>query len=286
MYIPSPPPPPLTPVAAEDPRFEKPEKKAPVLSSSNPPACPTVATNGSAYENRSSQRYDPNQSNGDGSRQKSSKDVMNSASSDEIKLRRGSIPPPPPPPPAPPSEDLSAPKKPLENGFSHRSESMSRIRDASSDRSESTSRSRGATSHSSHSRHSSRDIEADSSVLKQKTRDADVAPLMMSEKSSRKVPSPPPPPPPVHSDVPLPDSFPQPPPRPSFLDEENALYSHNGSKQVVFREDRFTVHPDEVDQKADEFIAKFHEQIRLAKAQSYRERLDEGQKLGMKNDLS
>lgn len=288
MYIPSPPPPPLTPVAAEDPRFEKPEKKAPVLSSSNPPACPTVATNGSAYENRSSQRYDPNQSNGDGSRQKSSKDVLNSASSDEIKLRRGSIPPPPPPPPAPPSEDLSAPKKPLENGFSHSSESRSKIRDASSDRSESTSRSRGATSHSSHSRHSSRDIEADSSVSKQTTRDADVAPLMMSEKSSRKVPSPPPPPPPlpVHSDVPLPDSFPQPPPRPSFLDEENALYSHNGSKQVVFREDRFTVHPDEVDQKADEFIAKFHEQIRLAKAQSYRERLDEGQKLGMKNDLS
>lgn len=253
------PPTPLRPirVAAEDPRFEKPEKKAPVLSSPNSPASPAVAANGSAHENRSSQRYDPNQSNGDVSRQKSSKDVLNSASANEIKLKREPIASPPP---APPREDLSADKKPLENGFSHRSESKSKIGDASSDRSESTSRSRGAASHSSHSRHNSRDTEADHIVSKQKTRDADVAPLMQSEKSSRKVPSPPPPPPPPpsHADVPLRDPFLQPPPRPHFLDEDN--------------EDH------EVDQKADEFIAKFHEQIRLAKAQSYRERLDEGQK--------
>lgn len=253
------PPTPLRPirVAAEDPRFEKPEKKAPVLSSPNSPASPVVAANGSAHENRSSQRYDPNQSNGDVSRQKSSKDVLNSASANEIKLKREPIASPPP---APPREDLSADKKSLENGFSHRSESKSKIGDASSDRSESTSRSRGAASHSSHSRHNSRDTEADHIVSKQKTRDADVAPLMQSEKSSRKVPSPPPPPPPPpsHADVPLRDPFLQPPPRPHFLDEDN--------------EDH------EVDQKADEFIAKFHEQIRLAKAQSYRERLDEGQK--------
>lgn len=256
------PPPPLRPirVAAEDPRFEKPEKKAPVLSSPNSTASPAVAANGSAHENRSSQRYDPNQSNGDVSRQKSSKDVLNSASSNEIKPKREPIASPPP---APPREDLSADKKPLENGFSHKSESKSKIGDASSDRSESTSRSRGAASHSSLSRHNSRDIEADYIVSKQKTRDADVAPLMQSEKSSRKVPSPPPPPPPPpppsHADVRLPDPFLQPPPRPHFLDEDN--------------EDH------EVDQKADEFIAKFHEQIRLAKAQSYREQLDEGQKV-------
>lgn len=227
MPFPSPPPPP-TPIAAEDRRSEKPEKKAPVPSTPNPTACPAVAANGYAYENRSSQRYDPNQSNGDVSRQKSSKDMLNSASSDEIKLRRVPIPPPPPPP----LEDLSAPKKPLENGFSHRRESRSIIRDASSDRSESTSRSTGSTSHSSLSRQNSRDIEDDSSVSKHKT---------------------------VDVYVPSSDSLPPPPPRPPFMNEDDAEPDE--------------VLEDEVDQKADEFIAKFHKQIRLDKMQSYQERL-------------
>lgn len=237
MSSPSPPPP--TPIAAEDRRSEKPEKKAPVPSSPNPTACPSVAANGYAHENRSSQRYDPNQSNGDVSRQKSSKDVLNSASSDEIKPRRGPIPPPPPPP-APPREDFSAPKKPLENGLSYRSESRSIIRDASSNRSEATSRSRD----SSLSRHNSGDIQADSSLPKQITRDTYAS-----------------------------DPLPPPPPPPPFLNEEHD-------------DEKFTFNPDEVDQKADEFIARFHQQIRLDKMHSYQERLDHGQKLGLKNDLN
>lgn len=82
--------------------------------------------------------------------------------------------------------------------------------------------------------------------------------------SSRRVASPVPPP--LYPD----ESAPLPPP-PPYSDDELSYENTSSSSEVLYHmDDSFSETEEEVDKKADQFIAKFHEQIRLQRVESMR----------------
>ncbi|GLJ30967.1 hypothetical protein SUGI_0618070 [Cryptomeria japonica] len=163
----------------------------------------------------------------------------------------------------PVSQEFPHPEERLENSPAYTSNSRSKSGD---DRSYLRGKDRECSSSRSNSRSKFRETSSDSS---KNGRDCAEA-----ARASRMLPSPRPPlPTPQASSYPDEStsiSAPLPPP-PPYSDDELSYENTTSSSEVLYQmEDSVSESEEEVDKKADQFIAKFHEQIRLQRVESMR----------------